>query len=161
MSRVGLHFRNPSFALTRFLTRLGRHRSSSSIVPRCIPNRATQPRFEADTRLQRVPDGPKQFGGLLLGRFGAQPWGFACGSPETSSPLEVLNYALVGFGRLSGRESAEVASPSGFGVLLSRVQAILSRLQFSNHRNPPRPAWMQARRMVFRPIHTVRRLDEL
>ena len=47
--------------------------------------------------------------------------------------LEILHRPLVVLGGLSRAERAEIAATPGFGVLLARVQAILPRLQFSNH----------------------------
>jgi hypothetical protein len=38
-------------------------------------------------------------------------------------PFEVLDFAFVPFGGLSGFEGAQVAASSGLGVLFSRVKA--------------------------------------
>ena len=40
--------------------------------------------------------------------------------------LEILDCSFVGLGGLSRVEGTEIAAAAGFGVLLSRVQAILA-----------------------------------
>jgi len=47
--------------------------------------------------------------------------------------LEVLNCSLVGLRFLAGGESSQISPLAVLGILLSRVQTILSGLQFSNH----------------------------
>jgi len=47
--------------------------------------------------------------------------------------LEVLHRSFVRLGCLSRAERTQIATTAGFGVLLSRVQAILPGLQLSNH----------------------------
>lgn len=63
--------------------------------------------------------------------------------------LEKLDGSFVLFGSLSCFEGSEVPPLARPGILLSRVEPILTRLQLSNHRVPPcdcgwdrqAPAW--------------------
>jgi hypothetical protein len=50
-------------------------------------------------------------------------------------PLEELNFAFVLLRSFPCPERPEIAALTGLGVLLARIQAILSRLELSNHRN--------------------------
>jgi len=47
--------------------------------------------------------------------------------------FEILDRALVSFGCFSRREGSEIASASGLGIFLARVQAVLAGLEFSDH----------------------------
>jgi len=51
-----------------------------------------------------------------------------------TGPLEELNGSLVFLGRRSGLERPEIPAPACFGVLLSRIQTVLSVLELSYHR---------------------------
>src|SRR5262245_38558829 len=53
--------------------------------------------------------------------------------PALPHPLVVLNRALVLLGLSARAERPEVSPASGLGVLLARVEAILTRRQLSNH----------------------------
>lgn len=53
-----------------------------------------------------------------------------------SVTLEELNRALVLFGRSSRLERAEIPTPSGSRIGLSRVQAVFPRPELSNHETP-------------------------
>jgi hypothetical protein len=57
-----------------------------------------------------------------------------CGkfAPLTAT-LEELDRSLMLLGCLLGREGAEVAPLSGFWILFARIEAVLARLEFSNH----------------------------
>ena len=48
--------------------------------------------------------------------------------------LEILNGFLVRLSRVSCREGPEISTFAGLGIFLTRVQAILSRFQFPNHK---------------------------
>ena len=48
-------------------------------------------------------------------------------------PLEVLNLSLVFFRRLTRGEGSEISPLSSLGVQLSRVQAVVSGLEFPDH----------------------------
>ena len=67
------------------------------------------------------------------------PKGFAVrvridrGAVPTLTPLEILNCLLVFLGRSFRLECAEISSFTRFRILLSRVQPILTGLQFSDH----------------------------
>src|ERR1043165_8025519 len=52
---------------------------------------------------------------------------------QPSVSLEILNVAFVLLGRCFCIKGAEVAALTSLGILLARIEAILSRLQFSNH----------------------------
>src|SRR5262249_30091258 len=61
-----------------------------------------------------------------------------CGSARAghvSVLFKVLNSALVGLCRLPGAKCPEIPPSAGFWVLLARVQAVLARAQFPNHRD--------------------------
>jgi len=62
--------------------------------------------------------------------------------------LKELDGTFVSFRGFPCAEGAKVASATGFGVLLARVQAELAGFQFSNHRMP-RYAWMPSGRKTF------------
>lgn len=51
--------------------------------------------------------------------------------------LEVLDCAFVLFGFLSSIESPEVFSFARLGILLTRIEPVLTRLQFSDHCDNP------------------------
>jgi hypothetical protein len=55
-------------------------------------------------------------------------------------PLEILDGAFVLFGRFPSLECSEIPAPTSIGILLPRVQPVLARRQFSNHRVLPYPA---------------------
>ena len=50
-----------------------------------------------------------------------------------SVPFEVLNFSFVFFRRPTRCEGPKIPPLSGFGVLLSRVQAVLTRFKFPDH----------------------------
>ena len=50
--------------------------------------------------------------------------------------LEVLDRALVSLRGFPGTKGSKVAAAAGFGVLLTRVQAVLAGFQFSDHSTP-------------------------
>jgi hypothetical protein len=47
--------------------------------------------------------------------------------------FEVLNFSFVFFRRITRCEGTKIPPLSGFGVLLSRVQAVLTRFKFPDH----------------------------
>jgi hypothetical protein len=47
--------------------------------------------------------------------------------------FEVLNFSFVFFRRVTRCEGPKIPPLSGFGVLLSRVQAVLTRFKFPDH----------------------------
>src|SRR5262249_58228871 len=51
----------------------------------------------------------------------------------TAPALEELHRALVLLGRLPARERAEIAALAGAGVLLARIEPVLTRLQLADH----------------------------
>src|SRR6266567_2350779 len=53
---------------------------------------------------------------------------------RVSVMLEILNRLLMRFCCASRGKRSEIAALTGLGVLLARVQTILARLQFPNHR---------------------------
>jgi hypothetical protein len=56
-----------------------------------------------------------------------------CRYPLLTLALEILNFAFVLLSRLTSRKGAEVLTLPGCWIYFARVQAILSRLQFSDH----------------------------
>lgn len=56
---------------------------------------------------------------------------------KVSVALEELHGALVFLRRCARLEGAEVAALAAFRIFLARVEAVLARRQFSNHRLPP------------------------
>ena len=52
-----------------------------------------------------------------------------------SLALKELNFSFMLLGRLPRGESSQIAPLAGFRILLTRIQAVLSRLEFSNHNN--------------------------
>jgi hypothetical protein len=50
-----------------------------------------------------------------------------------SLSFEVLNFSFVFFRSLTRCEGPKISPLSGFGVLLSRVQAVLTCFEFPNH----------------------------
>src|SRR5262249_17373979 len=48
-----------------------------------------------------------------------------------------LDGALVALRRSAGREGPEIAAPAGLRIFLTRVEAVLPRGQFANHRANP------------------------
>jgi hypothetical protein len=50
--------------------------------------------------------------------------------------LEILNGSLMSFCGLPGTEGAKVAPMARLGILLARVQPVLSGLQFPYHETP-------------------------
>jgi len=57
--------------------------------------------------------------------------------------FEVLNRTLVRLRGFLCSKRAEIASASGFGILLAGIEAVLAGFQFSNH-GIPRQALMRA-----------------
>jgi hypothetical protein len=51
--------------------------------------------------------------------------------------LKILHRSLVFLGCRTGFEGSQVATPASFWVLLSRVQPVLARCQFTNHGKAP------------------------
>jgi len=56
--------------------------------------------------------------------------------------FEILHRAFVSLCGFLCTECAKVAAPAGFGILLARIQAVLSGFQFLNHKMP-RPTLMR------------------
>lgn len=67
-----------------------------------------------------------------------------CASPL---PFEILHRPLVCFRLLARDEGSQVPALAGLGVLLSRIQPVLSRLQLANHQLllPQLMRWIHAR----------------
>jgi hypothetical protein len=71
-----------------------------------------------------------------------------------TATLEILNRALVLLGCSSAAECAEIAAPSGPPIDLPRIEAVLTRPELRNHRDPkhlqhsssevPNRAWCSA-----------------
>ena len=50
--------------------------------------------------------------------------------------FEELHGSLVSLGFLTGREGSQIPALPSLAVEFSRIQAVLTRLQFPNHGNP-------------------------
>jgi hypothetical protein len=55
--------------------------------------------------------------------------------------LEVLHCSLVLLGFFPRIERSEIFAFAGPGIFLSRVEPVLTRLQFSNHKTPHLEGW--------------------
>jgi hypothetical protein len=53
--------------------------------------------------------------------------------------LEILDCALVSFGRFLGTERSEITSAAGLRLSLQRIQPIVARFQLPNHVAPLSP----------------------
>jgi hypothetical protein len=48
-------------------------------------------------------------------------------------PFEILNFSLVLFRRLTRGEGSQISALAGLGVLLSRVQTVITGFEFPDH----------------------------
>jgi len=61
-------------------------------------------------------------------------------------PLEKLHSALVILSRFFSIEGSEVSTAAGFRILLTRIQTVLTGLQFANHvESPAELGWRDER----------------